>query len=117
MRYYLVSWDCLGVECLRDITDDHPDNVARAHLFNAIKNCEPIPKSELGHQIAMMRLRAQMNPQRNYEIYLFTAEDSIEQDALEAWIKSDVQGFADWVRVNHAKCLWNDRATKKPAIV
>jgi hypothetical protein len=117
MRYYLVSWDCNGVECLQDITDQHPDNLARAHLFTAIKNCEPIPKSELGHQIAMMRLRAQMNPQRNYEIYLFTTEDSIDFIDLDNWIESDVQGFADWVRVNHAKCLWNDRATKKPAIV
>jgi hypothetical protein len=117
MRYYLVSWDCLGVECLQDITDDHPDNVARAHLFNAIKNCEPIPKSELGHQIAMMRLRAQMNPGRNYEIYLFTAEDDIDTDGIEAWIEADVQGFVDWVRVNYAKCLCDDRATRKPVIV
>jgi hypothetical protein len=117
MRYYLVSWDCNGVECLQDITDQHPDNLARAHLFTAIKNCEPIPKSELGHQIAMMRLRAQMNTQRNYEIYVFTTEDSIDFIDIDQWVKDDVQGFADWVRANHAKCLWNDRATKKPVIV
>jgi hypothetical protein len=107
----------MGVECLRDITDHHPDNLARAHLFEAIRNSTPIPKSELGHDIAMMRLRAQMNSQRNYEIYVFTAEDDFELDDIERWVNDDVQGFADWVRENHAKCLWNDRATKKPAIV
>jgi hypothetical protein len=117
MRYYLVSWDIMGVECLRDITDQHPDNMARAHLFEAIKNVTPIPKSELGHDIAMMRLRARMNTQRNYEIYVFTAEDDFELDDIERWVNDDVQGFADWVRENHAKCLWNDRVTKKPVIV
>jgi hypothetical protein len=117
MRYYLVSWDCNGVECLRDITDHHPDNWAKATLFTAIKTSKPAPKSELGHDIAMMRLRAQMNTQRNYEIYVFTSEDSIDLIDIDNWIKDDVQGFADWVRANHSKCLWNDRATKKPVIV
>jgi len=58
-----------------------------------------------------------MNTQRNYEIYVFTAEDSINIIDLDNWVKDDVQGFADWVRANHSKCLWNDRATKKPVIV
>ena len=117
MRYYLVSWDMNGIECLRDVTDHHPDNWAKATLFTAIKTSAPVPKSELGHEIAMMRLRAQMNTQRHYEIYLFTAEDDLDIIDIDNWIKQDVQGFADWVRDNHAKCLWNDRATKKPVIV
>jgi hypothetical protein len=107
----------MGVECLQDITNEHPDNMARAHLFNAIKNGEPIPKSSLGSQIQAMTMRARFNSQRNYEIYVFTAEDDFELDDIERWVKDDVQGFADWVRENHAKCLWNDRATKKPVIV
>ena len=117
MRYYLVSWDTMGVECLQDITNEHPDNMARAHLFNAIKNGEPIPKSSLGSQIQAMTMRARFNSQRNYEIYVFTAEDDFELDDIERWVKDDVQGFADWVRANHAKCLWNDRPTKRPAIL
>jgi hypothetical protein len=116
MRYYLVSWDCMGVECLRDVTEFHPDVWARQHLFNSIKNAERPPNITLGHEVAMMRLRARLNPQRNYEIYLFTAEDDIDRDGIEAWIEADVQGFADWVRDNYAKCLWNDRSTKKPVI-
>ena len=116
MRYYLVSWDCNGVECLKDITEFHPDNWARQHLFNSIKTAEKIPDTTIGHDIAMMRLRAQMNPQRNYEIYMFTAEDDMDIIDINNWIKQDVQGFADWVRANHAKCLWNDRATRKPVI-
>jgi hypothetical protein len=107
----------MGVECLQDITNEHPDNMARAHLFNAIKNCDPIPKSSLGSQIQAMTMRARFNSQRNYEIYVFTAEDDFELDDIERWVNDDVQGFADWVRENHAKCLWNDRATKKPVIV
>jgi hypothetical protein len=117
MRYYLVSWDCMGVECLRDVTEFHPDVWAQQHLFNSIKTAERPPDITLGHDVAMMRLRARLNPQRNYEIYLFTTEDSIDIIDLDNWIKQDIQGFADWVRDNYAKCLWSDRATKKPAIV
>ena len=117
MRYYLVSWDMTGIECLQDITDHHPDNWAKATLFTAIKTSKPAPRSELGHQIAMMRLRAQMNTHRHYEIYVFTAEDSIDLIDIDQWIKDDLQGFVDWVRVNHAKQLWNDRPLKRPAIV
>jgi hypothetical protein len=64
-----------------------------------------------------MTMRARFNSQRNYEIYVFTSEDNIGFDDIDQWVKDDVQGFADWVRANHAKCLWNDRPTRKPAIL
>jgi hypothetical protein len=107
----------MGVECLQDITNEHPDNMARAHLFNAIKNCDPIPKSSLGSQIQAMTMRARFNSQRNYEIYVFTAEDDFELDDIERWVKDDVQGFADWVREHHSVKIWDERAKVKPAIV
>jgi hypothetical protein len=117
MRYFLAMWDEMGIECLQDITDEHPDNVARAHLFNAIKNSEPMPKSQLGSQIQAMLLRARFNSQRHYEIYVFTADDSINQVNLDNWVKDDIQGFVDWVRENHAKKLFsNYTPNRKQAI-
>ena len=117
MRYYLVMWDEQGIECLQDVTEHHPDNRARAHLFNTIKTSRAAEASTIGHQVSMMRMRAQFNTQRHYEIYMFTSEDTVELDDITQWHTADLQGFVDWVRINHAGCLWNNRATRKPAIV
>ena len=37
MRYYIVSWDNLGVEFFEEITEHHPENWAKDHLFDSIK--------------------------------------------------------------------------------
>jgi hypothetical protein len=117
MRYFLTMWDEMGIECLQDITDEHPDNVARAHLFTAIKNSKPIPKSPLGSQIQAMLLRARFNGQRQYEIYIFTSADSISLSDIDTWVNDDLQGFVDWVRKNHAKKLFsNYTPNRKQAI-
>jgi hypothetical protein len=117
MRYFLTMWDEMGIECLQDITDEHPDNHARAHLFTAIKNSEPMPKSQLGSQVQAMLMRARFNSQRQYEIYVFTAEDDFELDDINRWVKDDLQGFVDWVRKNHAKKLFsNYTPNRKQAI-
>jgi hypothetical protein len=117
MRYFLAMWDEMGIECLQDITDEHPDNVARAHLFTAIKNGEPIPKSHLGTQIQAMLMRARFNGQRQYEIYVFTSADSVSLSDIDTWVNDDIQGFVDWVRENHAKKLFsNYNPNRKQAI-
>ena len=117
MRYFLVMWDEMGIECLQDITDEHPDNMARAHLFTAIKNSAPIPKSQLGTQIQAMLMRARFNSQRQYEIYVFTSADSVSLSDMDTWVNDDIQGFVDWVRKNHAKKLFsNYTPNRKQAI-
>jgi hypothetical protein len=110
-------WDEQGIECLEDVTEHHPDNRARAHLFNTIKTSRAAEPSGLDHQVSMMRMRARVNGQRHYEIYVFTSEDTVELDDITQWHTADLQSFVDWVRINHASCLWSNRATRKPAIV
>ena len=118
MRYFLVMWDEQGIECLQDITDYHPDNMARAHLFNSIKNSEPVPKNPLSSQINAMLMRARYNGQRQYEIYIFTSTDSVDLIDIDNWAKQDVQSFVDWVRKNHAKKLFsNYQPSRKQAII
>jgi hypothetical protein len=33
MRYFLLSWDCHGLECLQDITEFHPDSWDKNQLM------------------------------------------------------------------------------------
>ena len=115
MRYWLVSWDNLGVEFLDDITRYHPDNWARANLFNAIKE-NKLPDCNYPNLFAIT-MRARANSQRHYEIYVFTSEDEIEEEDILDWARKDPQSFADWVREHHTVKIWDDRAKTKPVIV
>jgi hypothetical protein len=118
MRYYIVSWDCEGVEFLKDITKDHPDNWAKQHLFDCIKQSKVV-KVNTSFDLMALKMRAMANTQRHYEIYVFTSEDDICESDIQAWANSDPQGFADWVRVNHSYKVYDNRRDpyKKPAIV
>lgn len=116
MRYYIVSWDCDGVEFFKDITGDHPDNWAKQHLFDSIKQSKVV-KKKMSFDLFALKMRAMANSQRHYEIYVFTSEDDIGEADIKSWFDSDPQGFADWVRKNHSYMVYNNRATKKPVIV
>lgn len=115
MKYWIVSWDCEGVEHLEEITEHHPDNWAKQHLFDSIKESKQVGKS-LSFPLYALKLRAMYNSQRHYEIYIFTSDDSVGGEEIEAWFTKDPQSFADWVRKNHSYKVWDQRAEKKPAI-
>ena len=116
MRYYIVSWDCEGVEFLKDITADHPDRWAEKNLFASIKESKKVDQP-MSFSLTGLLMRARVNSQRHYEIYVFTSEDTVGKEDIDAWIDTDPQGFANWVREHHTQKLWDDRAKKKPVIV
>jgi hypothetical protein len=115
MRYYIVSWDCEGVEFLDEITEYHPDNWAKKNLFQSIKDSKKIDCNY--PNLFPITMRARFNGHRHYEIYVFTSEDDIGEEAIREWSDTDPQGFANWVREHHTQKLWDDRAKKKPVIV
>jgi hypothetical protein len=116
MRYYIVSWDCHGVEFFEEITEHHPDRWAEQFLFDTIKASKRVEK-KMGFSIQMLKMRAQANTHRHYEIYVFTSDDEIGPDEIQTWFTADPQGFANWVRANHNYKIHDDRTTKKPVIV
>lgn len=116
MRYYIVSWDNLGVEFFEEITEHHPENWAKDHLFDSIKQSKRIEKP-MKFNLQALILRAQMNTHRHYEIYVFTSEDSIDSADIQQWFERDAQGFADWVRDNHSYKVYSNRKTTKDVIV
>ena len=115
MRYYLVMWDCQGVEHLAEITEHHPDRWAKDHLFDSINAGRKVQK-KFSVPLEAMKMRARANSQRHYEIYVFTSDDGIGLDDIREWFDVDPQSFADWVRENHSYCILDDRA-KTPAVI
>jgi hypothetical protein len=116
VRYYIVSWDNLGVEFFEEITEHHPDIWAKNHLFDSIKQSKKVEKP-LSFNLEALILRAQVNTHRHYEIYVFTSEEDIGRDEIERWFERDPQGFANWVRDNHSNKLYSNRKTTKDVIV
>jgi hypothetical protein len=116
MRYYIVSWDNQGVEFFKEITEDHPDNWAKQHLFDSIKASKKVEKA-MSFNLTALKMRAMANSQRHYEIYVFTSEDDIGEADIKNWFDSDPQSFANWVRKNHSYKVYDNRVTQKPVIV
>jgi len=116
VRYYIVSWDNLGVEFFKEITEHHPDNWAKDHLFDSIKQTKIVSK-KLDFYLNHLKLRAQFNNQRHYEIYVFTSNTDVDPQQIKTWFERDPQGFADWVRNNHSYKVFDNRRTHKNVII
>lgn len=116
MRYFLLSWDCEGFECVQDITAHHPDNFDKERLMEALKG-NKISKNPLLQQLSAMTLRARFNSQRNPEIYIIGADDDIDIDAVRVWSETDPQGLVDWTRVNHFYAVWKGEARPDRVVI
>jgi hypothetical protein len=111
-----VSWDCNGVEFFQEITEHHPDNWAKNHLFDSIKESKKVQKP-MSFSIQALKLRAQANMQRHYEIYVISSDEDVGPEYIKDWFTRDPQGFADWARKYHSYKICDHRAQNKAVIV
>jgi len=85
---FAIMWDCYGLEAVARIPD--PADTTFALLQNKTPPAMP--------NINMWALRARFNPQRNYEIYLITAQPGISEDHIRDMFEADPQGSAETIR-------------------
>ncbi len=116
MRYFLISFDCNGLECLQDITEFHPDNWDKNQLMGIMmgKKYKPAP---IHQQISQMIMRARFNTQRNYEIYIQQADDDISAKDFASAFNDNPQFWADHVRTYHSVKLYSDRVPKGSRVI
>lgn len=96
---YVAYFDCLGFECLIDVT-----SYERKKLLYAISGDEKDrPPSFNMHHLMM---RARFNPQRSPEIYIFTSD--VDQATLWELAEKNPQEMADLVR-KHGRCVWKSK--------
>lgn len=96
---FVVMWDCHGLEAVAVLPDPALATWAR------LQNQEPPQPPNLLH----WKLRAQFNPQRHYEIYLFDVAPGIGKDDIVDWFAAAPQAAADRVReIGH--CFYSNRA-------
>lgn len=116
MRYFLVSFDCNGLECLQDITEFHPDNWDKNQLMGLMMG-KKYKTAPIHQQISQMVLRAKFNPQRNYEIYIQQAAPEITVKDFASSFNTNPQHWADWVREHHSVRIYSDRVPKGARVI
>lgn len=107
---FLIMWDCNGLECLVDITEDEQRRMWE-QLSGNFASESAIPN--LNHLI----LRARYNSQRHYEIYIVEAVEGISKDDIAEMFELNPQYAADTIRRLGQK-LYSDRVdTRQVKIV
>jgi len=100
-------WCNQGLECVFDITADKYNA-----LITRLRGQEFIPQHNLYH----MRLRAQYNPQRHYEIYFIGVDDEIKESDITEMFEANPQQAANTVR-ERGECFYSDRISDNAVIV
>jgi hypothetical protein len=102
-------WDCNGLEVCCDVTQAQQRAVWE-QLQGQLPSESGIPS--LGH----LKLRAQYNTQRHYEIYIVEAQEGITADDIREMFEASPQTAADTIRrLGH--CMHSDRATKDRVLI
>ena len=106
---FVIMWCNEGLEYIGDITADDQRMIVETLKGNNS------PRRALANPYHL-RLRAQFNPQRHYEIYIVEATDGITADDIRDMFEASPQMAADTIR-RLGTVFYSDRATKKVAIV
>lgn len=102
MSQFVLMWDNTGLEYIGDVTAADQNKMWSAAVT--------IPN------LMHMKLRAQVNPQRHYEIYFCDAQDGITADDLRDMFESSPQMAADTIRkLGH--CFYSDRADAGQVVI
>ena len=103
---FVVMWDCHGLEAVEQLPDPAETT------FALLKGAEPPNPPNIMH----WRLRAQFNPQRHYEIYVFETVKGITKDDIVEMFEASPQHAADTIR-RIGTVFHSDRRTEKAVIV
>lgn len=88
---FIVMWCNEGLEYVADVTADQ-QRVVWENLQG-----RDTPRHSYANPFHL-RLRAQMNPQRHYEIYIIDGAEGITEQDIKDMFRRDPQGSADLVR-------------------
>lgn len=105
---FIVMWDMYGLEYCEDVTA-----AQQLKTWNVLQGK---PSDVRIPNLLHLRLRAQINSQRHYEIYLIDAESGITAADITTMFESDPQQAADIIR-QQGYCYHDGREQRQPVIV
>jgi hypothetical protein len=106
---FVVMWCNEGLEYVGDVTADN-----QRVTWEALQGRDS-PRHALTNPFHL-RLRAQFNTQRHYEIYFFNAEAGITEQDIKNMFRYDPQGSADLIR-EKGECFYSNRAEVNRSVI
>ena len=103
---FAIMWDCHGLEAVARVPD--PADTT----FALLKGTKPPEPPNIMHWM----LRARVNTQRHYEIYVITATPGITKDDIRDMFEADPQGAADTIR-RIGERVYSDRARQDQVVI
>ena len=100
-------WDENGFETIADCTRWERESFLNTIAGKALK---PAPVN-----LQALTMRARFNPQRNYEIWTFNTEESLDEDTLWSYAYDNPQALVDMIR-ERGKRLYGEPATTESRI-
>jgi len=98
---FLVMWCNEGLEYVADITADQ-----QRVMWENLQGHDS-PRHSYANPLHL-RLRAQHNPQRHYEIYFIDALEGITEEDIRNMFEASPQTAADTIR-ERGECFYSDR--------
>jgi hypothetical protein len=106
---FIVMWCNEGLEYVADVTADQ-QRVVWENLQG-----RDSPRHAYANPFHL-KLRAQFNPQRHYEIYIVDGADGIGEEDIRQMFLNDPQGSADLIR-SQGIVFHSDRAEVGKAVI
>lgn len=103
---WIAYFDCEGFEAIIDVTTNQQEAMLKKLAGDGYTQ---IP-------LEQMTMRARFNGHRSPEIWGFTADPEITEDALRNWADTSPQSFANWLRKNGTK-IWGTPDPLKQRVV
>jgi hypothetical protein len=106
---FIVMWCNEGLEYVADITADQ-----QRVVWENLQGRES-PKHSYANPFHL-RLRAQANPQRHYEIYIINGDEGVSKEDIQGMFDNDPQGAVDIIRSKGIE-FYSDRAETNRTVI
>jgi hypothetical protein len=106
---FVVMWCNEGLEYVGDITADN-----QRVVWESLQGRDT-PRHALANPFHL-RLRAQANLQRHYEIYFISAEEGITEEDIRDMFLASPQTAADTIRAQ-GECFYSNRAEVNRTVI
>jgi hypothetical protein len=106
---FLISWCMEGLEGIVDV-----NGIAHEEMIARLKG-NFTGRARIDEIIHSMVLRAKVNTQRRYEIYMIETDSNITEDIMRRYFDDNPQGIVDLIRRRGTR-IYSDRQRKQPLI-
>ena len=113
---YLAVWDMNGLETLYNLTawEKRVEQWEKEHIFRILKE-EQKSLPPAAPNLQTILLRARVNAQRQYEVYIFETSD-LEEDYIRKMFEEDAQVIVDAIR-NVGEKIYSDYSPRKTKLI